>query len=179
MKHTPEQIVSLLRQIEVAVANRKTTGLACKEAAITEQTYYRWRKEFGGLRVDQARRPQELELENAKLKHLMAIRESGPRCPQNVFLTDLDDLDFAETTAPSLSSVSQSRFQLGAGAARVLLDRFEGDQRPARHFVIETTLKIRHPVAPPANAIEPKPVTKRREPRTKPETVMSSVDSSG
>ena len=43
-KHSAEQIVSLLRQIEVAVANGKTTGVACKEAAITEQTYYRWRK---------------------------------------------------------------------------------------------------------------------------------------
>ena len=47
-KHSAEQIVSLLRQIEGAVANGKTTGLACKEASITEQTYYRWRKEFGG-----------------------------------------------------------------------------------------------------------------------------------
>lgn len=50
------QIVTLLRQVEVAVANGKTTGQACKEAAIAEQTYYRWRKEFGGLQVDQARR---------------------------------------------------------------------------------------------------------------------------
>ena len=48
-KHTPEQIVSLLRQIEVAVANAKTTAQARREASITEQTYYRWRKEFGGL----------------------------------------------------------------------------------------------------------------------------------
>ncbi len=48
-KHTPEQIVSLLRQIEVAVANGKTTPVACREVAITEQTYYRWRKEYGGL----------------------------------------------------------------------------------------------------------------------------------
>jgi hypothetical protein len=59
-KHTAEQIVSLLRQIEVAVANGKTTAQASKEALITEQTYYRWRKEFGGLQVDQARRLKEL-----------------------------------------------------------------------------------------------------------------------
>ena len=51
-KHTPEQIVSLLRQIEVAVANGKTTPIACREVGITEQTYYRWRKEFGDLQVD-------------------------------------------------------------------------------------------------------------------------------
>jgi transposase-like protein len=70
-KNTPEQIVSLLRQVEVAVASGKTTAQACKEAAITEQTYYRWRKEYGGLQVDQARRLKELEQENAKLKRLV------------------------------------------------------------------------------------------------------------
>jgi transposase-like protein len=71
-KHTPEQIVSLLRQIEIAVANGKTTPIACRESGITEQTYYRWRKEFGGLQVDQARRLKELESENAKLKRLVS-----------------------------------------------------------------------------------------------------------
>ena len=71
-KHDPEQVVNLLRQIEVAVANGKTTSLACKEALITDQTYYRWRKEFGGLQVDQARRLKELEQENAKLKRIVA-----------------------------------------------------------------------------------------------------------
>ena len=71
-KHQPEQIVNLLRQIEVAVANGKTTPQACKEAGIVEQTYFRWRKEYGGLRVDQARRLKELEQENAKLKRLVA-----------------------------------------------------------------------------------------------------------
>jgi transposase-like protein len=71
-KHTPEQIVSLLRQIEVVVANGKMTPAACREAGITEQTYYRWRKEYGGLQVDQARRLKELEQENAKLKRLVA-----------------------------------------------------------------------------------------------------------
>jgi len=60
-RHSPEQIVSLLRQIEVAVANRKTTPAACRENGITEHTYYRWRKEYGGLQADQARRLKELE----------------------------------------------------------------------------------------------------------------------
>jgi putative transposase len=71
-KHTPEQVVNLLRQIEVAVANGKTTAVGCKEAEITEQTYYRWRKEYGGLQVDQARRLKELEQENTKLKRLVS-----------------------------------------------------------------------------------------------------------
>jgi transposase-like protein len=71
-KHTPEQIVNVLRQIEVAIANGKTNPAACREAGITEQTYYRWRKEYGGLKVDQAKRLKELEQENAKLKRLVA-----------------------------------------------------------------------------------------------------------
>ena len=71
-KHAPEQIVNVLRQIEVAIANGKTTPLACKEAGITEQTFYRWRKEYGGLKVDQAKRLKELEQENGKLKRLVA-----------------------------------------------------------------------------------------------------------
>jgi putative transposase len=71
-KHSAEQVVNLLRQIEVRVANGKTTVQACKEASITEQTYYRWRKEYGGLKVDQAKRLKELEAENAKLKRLVA-----------------------------------------------------------------------------------------------------------
>jgi putative transposase len=71
-KHTPEQIVNVLRQVEVVMANGKTTPLACKEAGITEQTFYRWRKEFGGLKVDQAKRLKELEQENGELKRLVA-----------------------------------------------------------------------------------------------------------
>jgi len=71
-RYRPEQIVNLLRQIEVEIANGKTTPQACKEAEITQQTYYRWRKEYGGLKLDQAKRLKELERENAKLKRLVA-----------------------------------------------------------------------------------------------------------
>ena len=71
-KHTPEQSVSLLRQIEVAVANGKTTLSTCCDGGITEQTYYRWRKEYGGLQIDQARRLKELKQESSKLKRLVA-----------------------------------------------------------------------------------------------------------
>ena len=71
-KNTPEQIVNQLRQVEVAVASGKTTAQACKEAAITEQTYYRWRKEYGGLEIDQAKRMKDLERENVRLKRLVA-----------------------------------------------------------------------------------------------------------
>ena len=69
---SPEQIVTKLRQIEVLVAQGKSVAVACKEAGISEQTYYRWRKEYGGLRLDQARRLKELEKENQRLKRLVA-----------------------------------------------------------------------------------------------------------
>jgi putative transposase len=71
-RYTPEQIVTMLRQIEVSIANGKTTPQACKEAEITMQTFYRWRKEYGGLKMDQAKRLKELEKENGKLKRLGA-----------------------------------------------------------------------------------------------------------
>ena len=71
-KYKPAQIVTLLRQIEVEITNGKTTPQACKETQITVQTYDRWRKEFGGLKLDQAKRMKDLERENAKLKRLVA-----------------------------------------------------------------------------------------------------------
>jgi putative transposase len=71
-RYKPEQIVNLLRQIEVGVANGKATPQACRDAGIHTQTYYRWRKEFGGLKVDQAKRLKELEKENSRLKRLVA-----------------------------------------------------------------------------------------------------------
>ena len=67
-----EQVVLKLRQIEVQTAEGKSLALTCKEAEISEQNYYRWRKEFGGLKVDQARKMKDLERENARLRRLVA-----------------------------------------------------------------------------------------------------------
>jgi putative transposase len=71
-RYKPEQIVNLLRKIEVEMANGKKTPQAAREVGITEQTYYRWRKEYGGLKLDQAKRLKELEKENGRLKRLVA-----------------------------------------------------------------------------------------------------------
>ena len=71
-RYKPEQVVNLLRQIEVETANGKTTPQACRDAQITVQTYYRWRKEYGGLKVGQAKRLKELEKENSRLKRFVA-----------------------------------------------------------------------------------------------------------
>ena len=83
---------------------------------------------------------------------LLAIREAGLRCPEDVSLMGFDDLDIAEITNPSLSSVSQSGYQLGTTAARILLDRLDGDKGPAKHLVLQTSLKLRHSVAAPTLA---------------------------
>jgi putative transposase len=69
---TPEQIVGKLRQIEVLIGQGKKVPLACREAGIVEQTFYRWRKEYGGLQIEQARRLKELQKENAQLRRAVA-----------------------------------------------------------------------------------------------------------
>lgn len=71
-RHTPEQIIGKLREAEVLIGQGKTTLYACKQIGVSEQTYYKWRKEYGGLRVDQAKRFKELERENTRLKKLVA-----------------------------------------------------------------------------------------------------------
>ena len=71
-RHTPEQIINKLRQAEVEIANGATVAQVCKKIGVTDQTYYRWRAEYGGMRVDQAKRLRELEAENARLKKLVA-----------------------------------------------------------------------------------------------------------
>ena len=70
--YTPEQIISKLREAEVLLSQGATTGEASRKVGITEQTYYRWRKEYGGMRVEQAKRLKELEKENTRLKKLVA-----------------------------------------------------------------------------------------------------------
>lgn len=67
-----EQIVTLLRQIEVSIAQGKSAPVACRDAGISLQSYYRWRKEYGGLEIDQAKRMKDLERENVRLKRLVA-----------------------------------------------------------------------------------------------------------
>ena len=74
-RHTSEQIISRLREAEVELAKGTAVAQACKKIGITEQTYYRWRKAYGGLKIDQAKRLKALELETARLKRLVAEAE--------------------------------------------------------------------------------------------------------
>lgn len=71
-RYTPEQIISKLREAEVLLSQGQTVGQACKALGVSDQTYYRWRKEYGGMRTSQVRRLKELERENVRLKKLVA-----------------------------------------------------------------------------------------------------------
>ena len=71
-RHTPEQIIAALREAEVGQANGKTVADVVRDLGISEQTYYRWREEYGGMKIDQARQLKELQTENARLKRAVA-----------------------------------------------------------------------------------------------------------
>ena len=71
-KFSAEQIVTMLRQVEVETAKGKSLAEACRQGGITEQTFYRWRKDYGGMRVNQAKWLKELEKENLRLKKVVA-----------------------------------------------------------------------------------------------------------
>jgi transposase-like protein len=71
-RFTAEEIIGNLREAEVALANGKRLADVCRQLGVTEVTYYRWRREFGGLKVDQARRLKDLERENARLRRAVA-----------------------------------------------------------------------------------------------------------
>ena len=71
-RYTAEQIIGHLRQAEIRISEGKTVLEAVRALGVSEQTYYRWRKEYGGMEVDQVRRLKDLEIENGRLKRLVA-----------------------------------------------------------------------------------------------------------
>jgi len=70
--YTPEQIITKLREAEVLLSQGNTISIVCKKIGVSDYTYYRWRKEYGGMQVEQAKRLKELEVENSRLKRLVA-----------------------------------------------------------------------------------------------------------
>ncbi|MBU3632014.1 IS3 family transposase [Polynucleobacter sp. AP-Feld-500C-C5] len=121
----PEQIVTLLRQIDVLTTNGKTLAQACKEVGTVEQSYYRWRKIYGGMKVDQARKYKDLELENTRLKKLVAdlsLREVmlkevikgkllSPTRRKNAAQLLMDQHSISERTACSLVGLSRAAYR--------------------------------------------------------------------
>jgi putative transposase len=71
-RFTPEQIIGVLREADVKLSQGKNVGQLCREMGITEQSYYRWRKEYGGMKTAQVKRLKELERENGRLKKAVA-----------------------------------------------------------------------------------------------------------
>ena len=70
--HKPEEIIGKLREVEIVLGQGGTTAEGCRRIAVSEQTYYRWRKEYGGLKTDQARRMKDLEKENLRLRRAIS-----------------------------------------------------------------------------------------------------------
>ena len=71
-RYSPEKIIGMLREAEVALAQGLTIGAICRQLSISEQSYYRWRKQYGGLRISQVKRMKDMERENARLKKAVA-----------------------------------------------------------------------------------------------------------
>jgi len=74
-RHTPEQIIKKLREADGMLAAEKTLGQVCQTLGVSEPTYHRWRKQYGGMKAEEAKRLKELEIENQRLKKLLADAE--------------------------------------------------------------------------------------------------------
>ncbi len=74
-RYAPEQIINKLREAEVLISQGKTTAEASRQIGVVQQTYYRWRKEYGGMRISQAKKLKHLEKENSRLKQMVADKE--------------------------------------------------------------------------------------------------------
>ena len=108
-RHSAEQIVRKLREAEVELARGATVKDACRKLAITEHTYYRWRREYGGLKLNQARKLKQLEKDNSRLKKLVADRELDLRSSRR---------SRRETSEPSTSARGGSSRTTAAGRNR-------------------------------------------------------------
>ena len=71
-RYTPEQIIGMLREAEVSLSQGQTVGQVCRTLGVSEQSYYRWRKEYGGLKIDQAKRLKDMEKENGRLRRAVS-----------------------------------------------------------------------------------------------------------
>ena len=98
-RHIPEQIITALREAEVGLARGKSVKLISRELGITEQTYYRWRREYGGMKVSQARRLKEIERENGRLKLLTVLDEHTRECLAIVVARKIRSHDVLEVLA--------------------------------------------------------------------------------
>ena len=155
------RIAMIVGPLNLTNARDRLNGfkLALREAKIPLDEGYVQETSFdkqGGFEKAQvllrlAKRPTAIFAGNdmIALGALRAIREAGLRCPEDVSLMGFDDLDLAEVTAPALSTVSQSGYELGSTAAGLLIERLKNKRLKVRHIVLKTELKLRDSVAEP------------------------------
>jgi DNA-binding LacI/PurR family transcriptional regulator len=158
------RIAMITGQLHLTNAQQRLTGYkrGLREARIAVQQNYIHETaldEEGGyskglILLHMSPRPTAIFAHNdmIALGVLLAIKEVGLRCPEDISLVGFDNLDFAKTTSPPLTSVQQPGYQLGATAARMLLDRVAGYSGPAKHSVLQTELIIRESAAVPSKA---------------------------
>lgn len=118
-KHSAEEIIPKLRTAEFEIANGRTAAEAAKKIGVTEQTYYRWRKEYGGLRTDQAKRLKELEKENARRKRLFPPWPSSKYLARMAVHTPVEVASiFAEMKTDNASIVGDMLYAFQVRTAR-------------------------------------------------------------
>jgi len=114
-KYSPEQVVSKLREADVLIGKGQTVADVCRQLQITDVTYYRWRKEYGGLSTDQAQRLRELESENAKLRKVIADLTIDRRSEPN------DRISWLTTKSATYKALRYMQQSHGAGTRKDLL----------------------------------------------------------
>ena len=100
-RHTPEQVVRKLGQADRMLADGQDVAAVCRELGVSEQTYYRWRNQYGGLKADDAKRLKELEKQNATLKRLLAEAEL-----EKAALKELAEGNFSARTGAAPPSIT-------------------------------------------------------------------------
>ena len=83
-RHTPEQVIRMLREADRLLAEGRTTAEVARYLEVSENTYHRWQRQFGGMRADDAKRLKELERENARLKRIVADRALGAQALKEI-----------------------------------------------------------------------------------------------
>ncbi len=128
-RHKPEDVVAKLRQADVLIAQGQSVADVIRALGVTEVTYYRWRKEFGGLKADQVRRMKDLEIENQRLRKAIAdltldkliLQEAARgnfRAPRAACMCRAHRSDDEGVRAPGLSSARAAPLDVAQGAAR-------------------------------------------------------------
>jgi hypothetical protein len=151
-RHTPEQVIDKLREAEVKLAKGTAIAQVCKDLAITENTYYRWRHEYGGLKLDQARRLKELEKENGRPKRLLAEAELDKAILYENLSTTIEDngrklkarLEEVGLKAGHGKTLDIAAHSMGGLVSRWFIER-EGGNQIARRLVMLGTPNGRSP----------------------------------